>query len=271
MQKNKKTRRAGPNAVRKAKEAQAKNAKIFGKLILIAAVAAGGYWIYAYAYQDIRTGISNVVMPKIAIDGYDIKGGEGLDSAVIANCLELDENANFFNTSTKNIAKNLAGIDGVEDVRVTKKPLSNVVSVKITKRAAKYQVNIENNLYWADKNGFLWKGHKNSDVNTSLIFGLNAVSDSLGKRIEKRDFEMLEKTFEKIRGGGRNSDNIKSIHFKGDGVVEFMASNVSVPVRINGTMKYGSDDFEYFESVLRKNNKTPMRYMDAYDNCIYSM
>ena len=267
----KKPKRTGANANRKAAEKRAKQAKFFGKFLLVAAIVAGGYFAYTSIFPKICTNVSQAVKPKIAINGFEVRGSEGLDSARIARYLTLDTNANVFNVSSREIERKIAKIPGVERVSVKKKPFSQVLDVRITKRAAKYKVNVNNQLHWADKNGWLWQGEKNSDANTFLAFGLKVIDDDAGKRIEEGDFERLEKTFAKIRGTGRNSDNIKTIHFFENDVIEFTARNISVPVRLNGTLRYGSDDFERFESVLRSKNRTPLRYLDAYENCIYSM
>jgi hypothetical protein len=149
--------------------------------------------------------------------------------------------------------------------------LSQSIEVKIVQRIAKYQINIDNMLYWADKYGFIWTNDK-TDVKNDicLVVGLHIIDDVAGKRIRPDDFEKLEKTYSSIKGTGKNSDNIKTVHFKGEDVVEFTASNISVDVRLNGTLKYGTDDLVKFEEILRKNKKMPTAYLDVYENVVYA-
>lgn len=263
--------KAGPNAKRKAAQRRAMQAKFFGLLFVLLAVLSGGYWLYLTFFPKVYSTVSGTVKQKIAINGFDIRGTEGLDSARLAEYLTLSEAANILNTSSREIEHNIAGIQGVESVKVRKKPFSQEISVRITQRTAKYKVNINNELHWADRNGWVWQGVKNNDAAVPLVFGLRIIEENGKRRIDADDFKRLEKTFARIRGTGKNSDNIKTIFFRENDVTEFTASNISVPVRMNGTLRYGTDDFEYFERVLRQKNRTPLRYLDAYENCIYSM
>jgi len=267
MKKTKKFK--GPNAQKKAAQTHAKQASFFTKLLIVAAVALSAYWGYTQISPKVFSDTTNTIKSKIAINGCIVKGTEGLDSVKIAECLNLDETANIFN-SGKEIKNKISKIDGVESVKVNTNPFSQIIDVKITKRTAKYRVNINHKLYLADKNGYLWQ-EKIRDANLCLIVGVKAVEDSIGKKIEKNDFARLVNTIEKIRGTGKNSDNITMVNLKDNNITEFSAKNVSVPVRLFGTLKYGSDDFEYFESVLRKKNRIPLEYFDAYENCIYSL
>ena len=265
------TKRVGINANRKAAERRKQQLKVLWKLVVVVGVIAFGYWLYIDIFPRAAGGIAGAIMPRIAINGIDVRGAEGLDSARLAKYLHLDTNANLFNVSRKKIEANIAKIPGVESVQVRKNPFSQAVSVRINRRVAVYQVNVGNRLHWADKNGYLWQGKKNSDARTPLVFGVRTIEDSTGLRIECSDFARLNRTFARIRGSGRNADNIKTMQFFENDVVKFTASNISVPVRMNGTLRYGSDDFEYFERVLRSKNRTPVRYLDAYENSIYSM
>lgn len=267
MKKNKKFK--GPNAQKKAAEKQTKRAGFFTKLLIVTAVILSAYWGYTKISPKVLYDVTNKIKSKIAINGCVVKGAEGLDSVKIAECLMFDKNANIFN-SNKEIKNKIAKIDGVESVKIVTNPFSQIVDVKITKRTAKYRVNIDNKLFWADKNGYLWQ-EKNTDAKLCLVVGVKAEEDSIGKKIEKNDFERLSNTIEKIKGTGKNSDNITMVNLMEKNVTEFWAKNISVPVRLFGTLKYGSDDFEYFESVLRKKNRIPLEYFDAYENCIYSL
>lgn len=267
--KNKKLK--GPNAKKKAAQMREKQDKLLGTLLVVAAILLGGYWAYTTALSGVFSEVLTNVKTKLAINNCNIEGAEGLDSVKIAEFLNFDKTPNIFNVSCKEIKNKISQIEGVAKVKVNNNPFSQTLNVKITKRTAKYRVSADNKLYSADKNGFLWQEKQNTDENLCLVSGVKTVEENGQKRIDKNDFERLEKTIDRISGNGKNSNNITIVRILENDITEFRAKNISVPVRLFGTLKYGSDDFEYFESVLRKKNKTPFEYFDAYENCVYSM
>jgi transketolase len=116
----------------------------------------------------------------------------------------------------------------------------------------------------------LWSNEKiGGKDNVCFVIGLETIEDEFGKKIAPADLERLEKTYSSINRDS-NSNNIKSVFFKDYGIVEFTASNISVPIRLNGTLKYTAVDFVKFEDILRQNKKAPMYYLDAYENVVYA-
>ena len=266
MSNTKKIKRTGPNTKRKIEENRKKVSKFFSSMIIVAAVVAG----IAFVYSETFPVVCEKVTPYIAIDGYDIKGGDNLDSVLIEKCVNLYEKSNYFNTSTNIIEENIKKIEGVENAKVNKRLLSQALEIKITQRTAKYLLNIDNELYLADKYGYLWINDNVTGLeNLCFVVGLETTEDEYGKKITPFDLERLEKTYSSINGGV-NPNNVKSIHFKNYGVIEFTASNISVPIRLNGTLKYTAVDFVKFEDILRQNKKAPMYYLDAYENVVYA-
>jgi len=260
-------KRNGPNAQKKAAQKRAKVANIFGRGIVAAAVIAA----IAFVYSAVLPVVGEKITPYITINGHEIRGGENLDLSAIEEILELDENANIFNISTRELAKQIARIEGVEKARVNRRPIAQSLEIRITQRTPKYIVNIDNQLFWADRFGYLWTSDRiESKGNIPLVVGLEVVQDEFGRRIVPEDLKRLERTHLSIMGTTRNANYIRSMHFRSFGVVEFTASNISVPVRMNGTLRFGLDDFVVFEDILRRHRRAPMRYLDAFENVVYA-
>lgn len=264
---SKKKIRKGPNAQKKAEQNRAKVNSILGRAIIAIAVIAG----IAFTYSAVFPVIGEKIAPYITINDHEIRGGENLNLGALEEILELDENATLFNVSTREIAKQIAKIEGVEKAQVRRRPTVQTLRVEITQRTPKYLLNINNELLWADRFGYLW-AMENIDTrgNIPLVVGLKIFQDELGRRIVPEDLKRLERTYLSIKGTGRNADNIRSMHFRDFGVVEFTASNISVPVRLNGTLRFGLDDFVVFEDILRRNRRAPVRYLDAFENVVYA-
>ncbi|MCL2844861.1 MAG: FtsQ-type POTRA domain-containing protein [Chitinivibrionia bacterium] len=262
-----KKRRKGPNAQRKAAQQRAKVSNFFGRGIIAAAVIAG----IAFVYSAVLPVVGEKITPYISIHGHEIRGGENLDLSAIEDILELDENAHLFNVSTREISKQIAKIEGVEKVRVNRRPFEQSLEIRITQRTPRYLFVINNELLWADRYGYLWASENiETRGNIPLIVGLRVFQSEFGRRIVPEDLKRLERTYLSVRGTGRNANNIRSMHFRDFGIVEFTASNISVPVRLNGTLRFGLDDFVVFEDILRRNRRAPVRYLDAFENVVYA-
>jgi len=264
------TKRIGAKTRRIMLERKKNRGKLLNHMFVFACVCAG----LIFAYYAVYPEVVQKVKEYAAINTYRISGMENLDSAEVIACVGIDESSNFFNVSTRSIEKLIEKIEGIEKVKVIKTPLSNALEIKITQRTPNYLVNLENELYWADANGILWKNPKlaaNGDF--CLVVGLKSDKDSANtskKKIVKSDFELLEKTYSIIRGKGKNANNIKAISFKENNIVEFASSDISVPIRLNSTLKYGTEDLVKFENILRKDGKSPSLYMDVYENAIFA-
>lgn len=260
-------KRKGPNAKKKAEQKRAKMADIFGRGIVALAVIAA----IAFIYSAVFPLIGKKITPYITITGHEIRGGENLDLTAVEKILGIDENTTLFNISSGKTARQIAKIEGVEKARVLKKPFSQSIEVRITPRTPKYMFNIGNELVWADRFGYLWTSESaEAKSNIPLIVGLRVIDCEFGRRIVPQDLERLERTYAAVRGSGRNTGNIRSMHFRDFGVVEFTASNISVPVRLNGTLRFGLDDFVVFEDILRRHRRAPARYLDAFENVVYA-
>jgi len=264
------TKRIGAKTRRIMLEKKKNRVKLFNWLFVFACVCAG----LTFAYYAVYPEIVQKFREYTAINTYSISGMENLDSAKIIECIEINETSSFFNVSTRSIEKLIEKIDGIEKVKVRKTPLSNALEIKITQRAPSYLVNVENELYWADRNGVLWKNPKlGVSGDFCLVIGLKFDTDSengVQKKIVKSDLELLEKTYSVIKGKGKNANNIKTIAFKENNIVEFASNDISVPVRLNATLKYGTDELAKFENILRKDGKAPSFYMDVYENAIFA-
>ena len=261
-------KRLSAKAKKIMEEQRLKRSKVVSKFLMFICIASG----LTAAFFAFYPRISQKTKTIIAIDNYTVRGSENLDSTEIANSIKLDENSNFFNVSTESIARKIERIQGVEKVKVTKRPFSNTIDIRITQRTPSFIVNANNKLYWADKNGALWKNQTFDSIDDfCLVVGLDLIQDEKGNRIAKDDVERFEKTHSRIRGRGVNSNNIKSIHFKDNDIVEFAASNISVPiVRLNSTLRYGTEDLVKFENILRNNGKSPVKYLDVYENAVFA-
>jgi cell division septal protein FtsQ len=239
---------------------------ILSKILLVACIASGMAALYFAGYPELYKRTKSIT----AINNYTVKGFEKLDSVEIANCIKIDDNSNFFNVSTDSIVSRIERIQGVEKVKVSKMLFSNSLDIKITQRVPNFLVNVNNELHLMDKNGALWKSNRfDKKDDFCLVTGLKPIQEKTGKMIHKNDLDRLEKTYCGIRGKGANSNNIKSIQFKENDIVEFAASNISVPIRLNSTLKYSTDDLVKLENILRNGGKTPIQYIDVYDNVIF--
>jgi cell division septal protein FtsQ len=264
------TKRIGAKTRRIMLERKKNRGKLLNYMFIFACICAG----LTFAYYAVYPEIEQKVKEYAAINSYHISGMENLDSAEIIACIGIDETSSFFNVSTHSIEKLIEKIDGIEKVKVSKTPLSNTLEIKITQRAPNYLVNVGNELYWADANGILWQNPKlGTNGDFCLVVGLKFDKNSENtsqKKIVKSDLEMLEKTYSVIRGKGKNANNIKTIAFKENNIVEFASNDISVPIRLNATLKYGTDELVKFENILRKDGKSPSFYMDVYENAIFA-
>ncbi|MDR0304772.1 MAG: FtsQ-type POTRA domain-containing protein [Chitinispirillales bacterium] len=257
----------GPKTQKMIIEQKREKSKIINKFLFYICIVMGISAVFLQIYPKICKKTKSFV----TIYNYTVKGMENMDSVEIINCIELDENSNFFNIHTDSITRKIERIKCVEKAKVSVNPFSNSLDIKIIQRVPSFIVNIENELYWADKNGFLWKNPKlHKTDGYCLIVGLESHKDEIGNKITKNDMERLQKTYSRIKGKA-NSNNIKAISFKENDIIEFAASNISVPiVRLNATLRYGMDEIIKFEDILRKNGRPPVKYFDIYENAIFA-